>query len=317
MSGWFAKGIKDLAGVLRRENPTPSGPPEHVWSIGIYSGNNPFNLRPAAGIRNPVLTAAQVCDVPAVFVADPFMIQTAGTWYMFFEVMNQKSQRGEIGLATSVDGLKWTYRQIVLSETFHISYPYVFEWGGDYYMVPETFQAGGVRLYRASEFPARWTFVGNLLTGPYFADPSLVRFGSRWWIFSETSSQWDHDTLRVYFSEELSGPFTEHPGSPVISGNPHIARPAGRMLVLGDKVIRYAQDCKPVYGTQVRAFEICTLTPDLYREREVQGTPVLGPSGRGWNDSGMHHVDAHVQKDGSWLACVDGFRLHPRPGRGR
>jgi hypothetical protein len=37
-------------------------------------------------------------------------------------------QEGEIGLATSEDGLKWDYKQVVLNEPFHLSYPYVFEW---------------------------------------------------------------------------------------------------------------------------------------------------------------------------------------------
>ena len=29
-------------------------------------------------------------------------------------------------------------------------------------------------------------------------------------------------------------------------------------------------------------------------------------TGNGWNAAGMHHVDAHQQPDGKWLACVDG-----------
>src|SRR5687767_8104954 len=96
-----------------------------IWSIGIYSGESPFHLRPADGSHNPVLTRQNVSDVPACFVADPFMLQVRGTWHMFFEVMNSRSGRGEIGWATSEDALKWKYRQIVLREPFHLSYPYV------------------------------------------------------------------------------------------------------------------------------------------------------------------------------------------------
>ena len=35
--------------------------------------------------------------------------------------------------------------------------------------------------------------------------------------------------------------------------------------------------------------------------------PTLGPSGTGWNASGMHHLDAHSRDDESWIACVDGW----------
>lgn len=54
------------------------------------------------------------------------MVCQDGRWYMFFEVMNQDSDRGEIGLALSDDGIHWEYSQIVLVEPFHLSYPHVF-----------------------------------------------------------------------------------------------------------------------------------------------------------------------------------------------
>jgi hypothetical protein len=58
------------------------------WSIGIYSGSSPLSLGPHAGLTNPVLTAADVTDVDAEFVADPFLINHERGWFMFFEVLN-------------------------------------------------------------------------------------------------------------------------------------------------------------------------------------------------------------------------------------
>src|SRR6267142_1181613 len=110
----------------------------YVWSIGIYTGESPVKLRPAPNLRNPVLAASDVSDVPAVFVADPFMIRANDSWHMFFEVFNRETLKGEIGLAISANGRSWTYQRIVLQEDFHLSYPYVFEWEGEHYMVPET-----------------------------------------------------------------------------------------------------------------------------------------------------------------------------------
>jgi hypothetical protein len=181
---WLERQLKRLGMPRARENHSAEVAKEHVWSIGIYSGESPVDLKPAKGIRNPVLTGKSVSDVPALFVADPFMVRAGRTWYMFFEVMNRQSRKGEIGVATSRDGLHWKYQQIVLAEPFHLSYPYVFGWENDYYMVPESFQAGAARLYRAVEFPTRWSFIGDLLTGPYFADSSVLRFDDRWWLFT-------------------------------------------------------------------------------------------------------------------------------------
>src|SRR5262245_8749138 len=134
-----------------------------VWSIGIYTGTSPLHMGPEEVAHNPVLTAAQVTDIPATFVADPFMLRVQQTWSMFFEVMHAQWQRGVIGLATSHDGLRWRYERVVLQEAFHLSYPYVFAWQGAYYMVPETLEAEAIRVYRAVEFQRfRHHVVGTL-----------------------------------------------------------------------------------------------------------------------------------------------------------
>jgi len=258
-------------------------------------------------VTNPVLTWKHVSDVSAAFVADPFMIRVGQKWHMFFEVMNRESRKGEIGLATSEDGANWTYQQIVLAEPYHLSYPYVFEWMNDYYMIPESYMAGSVRLYKASAFPTRWSFAGALFAGPFFADPSVLRYDNKWWLFVDASPEMQHNTLRLFWTQDLTGIWKEHPLSPIVAGNPHIARPAGRMLVVENKPVRYTQDCCPTYGTQVRAFEITELTTRSYLEREIAENPVLTAGAAGWNEAGMHHVDPHLRDDGRWVACVDGF----------
>jgi hypothetical protein len=235
------------------------------------------------------------------------MAREQGIWHLFFEVMNRRTGQGEIALATSRDGARWDYRQQVLVEPFHLSYPYVFRWENDCYMVPESYQAGAVRLYRAEEFPARWACVANLLEGPFFADASVCHHDGRWWLFVDTSPGINNDTLRLFHADKLSGPWREHPRSPLIDGNACRARPGGRVLVHAGRVIRFAQRCLPYYGTEVHAFEIDKLTPTAYHEREVEESPILKPSGAGWNACGMHRVDAHLQDNGQWLACVDGW----------
>jgi len=300
--------VKRLLGIRTESQPstTPSKTP--IWSIGIYAGKSPFVVSPAANVSNPVLTRDSVCDVPARFVADPFMIKTAGGWHMFFEVLNAESGRGEIGLASSQDTARWHYRKIVLREPFHLSYPYVFEWENQYYMVPESYQANSVRLYKAVDFPVSWTFVGNLLTGDDFEDTSVFRFNDRWWLVTDHARPpYYAGTLRLFYAEQLDGPWREHPRSPIIERNPHIARPSGRVVVVDGKPVRYAQDCCPIYGTQVRAFEITELTTRDYHEREIGEHPVLAASGAGWNKDGMHHIDPHRLDDGHWIACVDGW----------
>ena len=109
------------------------------WSIGIYSGTTPFDFPERQRLWNPVLRAEDVTDVPAKFVADPFLVQDDETWFLFFEVYNLASKHGDIAIATSTNTRNWKYEQVVLDEPFHLSYPYVFKWEDDYDMIPEYF----------------------------------------------------------------------------------------------------------------------------------------------------------------------------------
>jgi len=279
-----------------------------TYSIGMYAGPSPSALAAPAECVNPVIVGRDVTDAIATTVADPFMVRVDGVWHMFFEALAWRTsgRKGEIGHATSRDGLRWKYESVVLAEAFHLSYPYVFEWRSDHYMIPESSRAGEVRLYRAARFPDRWVHVKTLLTGPVFMDSSVFHRDGRWWMLSDTSPAHTHDTLRLFHAPDLLGPWSEHPRSPVVQGDPRGARPAGRVVTIGDRLLRFAQVCQPSYGMSVRTFEIVELSARGYAEVEVNGLTLAG-SGRGWNRSGMHHIDLHQLENGSWMACVDGW----------
>jgi hypothetical protein len=134
--------------------------------------------------------------------------------------------------------------------------------------MPESFEANALRPFKATEFPFKWPFVGNLLEGR-FLDTSVFRYDDQWWLMAETNPEDKFDTLRLYYADDLLGNWIEHPQSPIVKGNAHIARPGGRVIVMGDRIIRYTQDCAPDYGTQVGALEILELTTTSYHEREV------------------------------------------------
>lgn len=276
-----------------------------IWSIGIFSGQKLVDLKPAEATGMPTLSAADVADVSAQFVADPFMINVEDAWYMFFEVMNAQTDKGEIGLAKSTNGIHWNYQQIVLSEPFHLSYPYVFCVDGQYFMVPESYEANSIKLYRAVSFPNRWEPVKNILEGEW-VDSSMFFFDGLWWLLSNPLMP-PNRILELFYATSIVGPWHRHPMSPLISGNNRIARGAGRVIVVDNKPVRFAQDCFPSYGTGVRALEITALTTSRYWEHEMEGSPILGPGQQSWNQSGMHHIDAHLTSNG-WFACVDGWR---------
>ncbi|HEY0383273.1 MAG TPA: hypothetical protein VGC72_13850 [Candidatus Elarobacter sp.] len=272
----------------------------------MFRGESVLALGPAV-TGNPVLSRDDVTDAPAKFVADPFMIHVEGTWHMYFEVMRTdrgERGRGVVGHASSADGLAWRYDRIVLEEPFHLSYPLVLRDAGALWMVPESYEAGAVRLYRAECPSGAWSYAATLLEGE-LVDPTVFEHGGRWWMFAAAPAR-RADSLRLFHARALAGPWREHPMSPVVRDDPANARPAGRVVVHDGMLVRFAQDCSRRYGASVAAREIVELSETRYRERALGPAPLLGPSGQGWNATRMHHVDAHREPGGAWLACADG-----------
>jgi hypothetical protein len=286
---------------------------QRVWSIGIYAGNSPLSLSPDA--HNPVLTARQVTDVDAYYVADPFLLYDEhadhSKWHMFFEVLIRAARRGVIGHATSSDARIWKYDRVVLEEPFHLAYPQVFAWENRVYLLPETLDHNAVRLYEATDFPSQFQPAADLISGRW-ADPTIFHHQGLWWLLA-CSTPFENRTLHLFFAEHLRGPWQAHPRNPIVADDRRIARPGGRVRVVNQRLIRFAQDCEPRYGSRLRAIEILHLSPTEYEERECEESPVLQPGGGGWNSVGMHHMDANQLADGSWIASVDGDTFQPGP----
>jgi hypothetical protein len=137
-------------------------------------------------------------------------------------------------------------------------------------------------------------------------DSSVFNFRDLWWLFTSSRT---NDILRLFHAERLTGPWIEHQHSPVVAGNPSIARPGGRVVVFDGRVVRYAQDCLNEYGRRLRAFEITELTTSTYREVEAEQDPIQR-STRNMRRR-IHHIDPHCVGEGRWIACADSFREGP------
>jgi hypothetical protein len=278
---------------------------QQTFSIGIATASSPLQLAPRC--CQPVINREHVTDVPAAFVADPFLIRRDGRWHMFFEVLNGITRNGQIGYASSRDGLNWRYEQTVLEEPFHLAYPYVFEWRDDVYMLPDN-HSDGIRLYRARQFPFEWEFVHELQSGSYFNDTSLVEINGNWFMFSAWSKTGrGTPSLRLFSAGTPLGPWVEHPASPIVEADKRIARPAGRPAMIDGQLYRFTQDCSRVYGEHVFAIRINHLTTTHYSECRAPKVPLLSAGTEQWNAGGMHHIDARKVGEDRWMAAVDGW----------
>ena len=275
--------------------------PANLWSIGIASGPSPLELKERLDPPNPILSWRSFKKPDAAFIADPFLVREGDKWFLFFELFNTASGRGEIAVAQSTDLRRWRFDGVVLAESFHLSYPFVFKEGDSYYMIPESRAAKEVRLYRARSFPKEWVLDTTLARGN-FSDSSPVYFNNRWWMFTCESPY----SLHIFSADSVRGPWAPHPQNPIYTDDPSKSRPAGPPIVLNGKLMRFVQDNRDGYGKRVRAMIVEELTPETFREREAEQAPLFEARGKHWARNGMHHVSPAQVGEHEWVAAIDG-----------
>jgi hypothetical protein len=226
-----------------------------TWAIGLMFGASPFSLfapskkhSAAPCVRNPILTCADITDVNASYVADPFLYidDAKNVWHLFFEVMNFNRGRGEIGTAFSTNKvftsvffasflkihfraslgptLAWCFAspgtwpihlssnstiRCTFGSSLWILYPLILFALTRRYMIPD--KMGKLALYTTTDFPGGWKLQRHLLEHR-LVDASVVKYNGSWWmfgIFDDYGMFYHH----VYFSDSPIGPWNPTPNN--------------------------------------------------------------------------------------------------------
>ncbi len=238
------------------------------------------------------------------FYADPFLIEHAGTTYLFFEDLRYSEHRALISCAVIGPDGEFGEPFEVLRRPYHLSYPFVFEHEGDMYMIPETKENRTVELYRATSFPNGWTLDTVLLNDLHAVDATVHQIGDKFWMLAGLSDgkYSNSDELGIFYADDLRGPWSAHPSNPVIS-DVRRARPAGALFYENGKLIRPSQNCGPRYGYGLVFSEILKLTETEYSESRVA---YIDP---GWTTNNLGtHTYSRTQKfeviDGNFAAKI-------------
>ena len=203
--------------------------------------------------------------------ADPFPVRAGADTYVFHEEMPVATGKGRI-VVTVVDGDgRATAPFVVLERDYHLSYPFVFQWDGEFFMIPETGSSRQVELYRCTAFPSRWRLERVLLSGVTAHDPTLASMFGRWWLFANIPADGAGplEDLHLFHADTPLGPWVPHRANP-IKGDVRSARPAGRIFQRQGQFYRPAQDGSPHYGRAVSINRVLRADPDAYQEREAE-----------------------------------------------
>ena len=236
----------------------------HQWTVGLRVRD------PAAGMDTTMYRFKLLRPPRDRIWADPFPVRHGDGYLVFLEEMERRLGRGHISVMEVDARGGWSPPVKVLERPYHLSYPFVFRWNGEWWMIPETQQNRTVELYRARAFPHDWQLEQVLLPGVNAVDATLAEIDGRWWMFVNMAVEGASlsDELHLYHAPSPLGPWQPHRRNPVKS-DVCSARAGGRVFQRDGEWFRPGQDCSHRYGYAVVLHRIDELSPDAYRETEV------------------------------------------------
>lgn len=229
------------------------------WSIAFARKDwKQLTMRSAYRVMNP----------KGRYFADPFVMTREGKDYCFVEDFDDVSGRAVISvLALEEESARFLGRAI--TESFHLSFPYIFEHEGRLYMVPESAANQDIRLYECVDFPLHWRHVKTLMRDVSAADTMVFRHEDRWWMLTNINpmGQGEHcSELYAFYSDDLlRGEWKPHAQNPLYI-DPTRARNGG-LLKDGSQLYRVGQRYGFLqYGAGATIHRIDTLTPEQFKE---------------------------------------------------
>lgn len=243
--------------------------------------------------------------------ADPLLCHRGGKRWLFAEAMDLSTGKGRLEVCElhddgSIDG--W---RVALEEDFHLSFPMVFDWNGEVWMIPETGNDHSLRLYRCRVFPTKWELVQRFATDEELCDAILVdrRAESLTILCSETKPdnqlyvRYRRYTLCHAVQETAALPLAEADTLPAAApAGPFellpdetynlqhrdfdfVSRNAGPLFVLGEQVIHPTQVSTSVdYGVYLQFLArrgssevpLCAATPQNVEITGLNAADVIG-----------------------------------------
>ncbi len=243
------------------------------WNIGVvynYSQSDIFSKTCKNILWLPQATRGN-------FHADPFITDYFGKTIVFFENYDVKRGLGNISffeLDDNIGSIKALpliniYKALELKT--HLSFPYLFEYGDNLYMVPENYQSNKIKIYLSENSPAKWKECSCCVDNFPGTDPIIFEYNGLWWLFATPyveGKRIEQTNLYIWYSKTPLGPWKEHTLNPIVYSEP-IARNAGRPIIIGATLYRLSQDCSNRYGEKLIINKIKKLTPTEYSEEAV------------------------------------------------
>ena len=251
------------------------------WSVAYFIGE--FGTKQFS-------EAVKITNPKSRFFADPFVTKFNNQTVLFVEDYHYNTKKGVI---TAIELKENSYHILgtVIEEDFHLSYPFVFNYENQLYMIPESYNSNSIRLYKCVDFPLKWEYQKDLLSDVACTDSNVFEYDNRWWLFTNKNggTKSNFNKLYIYYTDHpITGEWKEHAQNPVVFQNS--GRNGGFLPTKNNQLTRISQKhgfC--MYGKSTVISNIKKLTPDIYEEEISQEIS----SGFFQNIKGTHHLSSN------------------------
>ncbi|SDS01014.1 hypothetical protein [Gramella sp. MAR_2010_147] len=271
-------------------------PESNGWSIGFRTTDAPLQkIFPSESNLISHDSLNRITSSSTRFLADPFLFYEDGIYYLFFE--HQEEGPAKIALFQSPDGLNYSYKGNVIDESFHLSFPQIFKYKQDYYILPESAAINQVVLYKAVNFPLEWKVSDTLIKNIKLKDPAIL-MSDTINLITGIDEDWEQHIFRA---DSLFGKWDEDKVFKKRKGN-EIRAGGNFFSVKGEWFIPF-QNNKEGYGTGVSLYNLRekkfekVLSNQLYKSDSIR-----------WFGRGMHHLNMNKIND-EYYVVYDGDEI--------
>ncbi len=234
------------------------------WGVAfVHSKWEVASLRKGVVIKNPT----------DHYYADPFVITKNDKTICYVEDYSRQAKKGCISAIEIFSNGEYKILGEIIKEEFHMSFPYIFEYENNLFMIPETSQSNSIRLYRCTDYPMKWEYQGDIFKDIDAADTMVFLFNNKWWLLTNTKGHYGNDhcsrLLAFYSDSPISANWTPHENNPIVFDS-RIARNGGILFSKNGFVVRgrQKQDFN-AYGASLSLSKIIQLTKNSFIEEKI------------------------------------------------
>jgi hypothetical protein len=127
-----------------------------------------------------------------VYYADPFICETADATWLYLEEYSRWNRKGVIRVFKLNKELQLISSEVLISEAFHLSFPFLFEHKSSLYIIPETHTECNISIFRLIN-NTKAKKVAETARGLDLVDPIIHAFRGKWFLLASPRSNVDVD----------------------------------------------------------------------------------------------------------------------------